>query len=223
MTATVKGSGAFGPAAAGGGRAADGRSARWSSHRAARREEFIDAAVRVAAEHGPDLRIALVAAEAGVTKPVLYRQFADKADLLDAVQQRLTRILLDRLMPALTAPVPPVARVRGALDAFFSMLEDYPHLLSRPGDATPTGRARVAAALTGVYGERLRALGLGTRGAEAWAHATVGMVHGTAQWWGRERPMTRTEVVDQLTAMVWAAVDGYLRQHGVVLDPATTG
>jgi len=49
----------------------DARRDRWSDHRARRRREFVDAALRVLEVQGPDLPMEAVAAEAGGTKPVL--------------------------------------------------------------------------------------------------------------------------------------------------------
>ena len=42
--------------------ASDARRDRWSSHRAQRRREFVDAALRVLQSHGPDLLMDAVAA-----------------------------------------------------------------------------------------------------------------------------------------------------------------
>src|SRR5699024_4262445 len=71
----------------------DARKDRWRKHRLARRAEFVEAAIRVLDEHGRELGMDNVAAEAGITKPVLYRHFADKADLHTALGQRGTEIL----------------------------------------------------------------------------------------------------------------------------------
>ena len=56
----------------------DGRTTRWDAHRDQRRAELVQAAVRAIDQHGPDVTIADIAAEAGVSKPVLYRYFTDK-------------------------------------------------------------------------------------------------------------------------------------------------
>src|SRR5947208_3857076 len=106
----------------------DARRDRWRSHREARREEFVRAALRALARIGPDFGMDDVAAEAGVTKPVLYRHFTDKADLFVALGQHGTELLFDRLIPALNNEEAPVPRIRKSLDAYFSIIEEHPNL-----------------------------------------------------------------------------------------------
>src|SRR5207244_55797 len=90
----------------------DGRTERWRAHRLERREAFVDAALRALDKHGPDVAIAQVAAEAGVAKPRLYRHFDDKADLFNAVQERISTILWQRLTSALDPEDAPARLVR---------------------------------------------------------------------------------------------------------------
>ena len=75
------------------GQASDARKHRWTSHRDQRRREFVDAALRVLDSDGPELLMDAVAAEAGVSKPVLYRYFSDKAALIDALAERGSELL----------------------------------------------------------------------------------------------------------------------------------
>src|SRR3954469_9523208 len=138
-----------------GERVKDARRERWREHRAARRAEFVEAALKALDEHGPDLAMEDVAAAAGVTKPVLYRHFTDKADLFTAVGQRGSEILFERLIPAINNEEAPVPRIRKSLDAFFSVIEDFPNvyrLLARQamGDSDPVqdDKEMIAAALT---------------------------------------------------------------------------
>jgi len=70
----------------------------------------VDAALRVLEAQGPDLPMDAVAAEAGVTKPVLYRYFQDKSALVGALAERGSEILLDRLLPAIRAGCPALSR-----------------------------------------------------------------------------------------------------------------
>jgi AcrR family transcriptional regulator len=125
---------------ASGVRVADARRDRWTTHRVTRRREFVDAALRVLQTQGPELLMDAVAAEAGVTKPVLYRYFGDKAALVQALGERGSEFLLARLLPAINSDNPAQARVRDAVNAYFAVIDEHPNLyllLLRPGAAEP--------------------------------------------------------------------------------------
>src|SRR3954470_2141722 len=77
----------------------DGRRSRWTEHRRARREDLVVAAVEAVRAAGPDFAVDDVARSAGVSKTVIYRYFTDKDELVDAVLERIsTVILLPRLL-----------------------------------------------------------------------------------------------------------------------------
>jgi AcrR family transcriptional regulator len=208
----------------------DARRDRWRKHRVARRAEFVEAALRALDEHGPDLAMDDVAVAAGVTKPVLYRHFADKADLYVALGQRGTEILFSRLVPAINAELAPVPRIRTALDAFFTVIEEHPNLYrllargsftEKPVDADVVAEDKelIATALTALLGDYMRMFGMDSGAAEPWAYGIVGMVQNTGEWWLDRRSMSRDSVVEYLTQIIWAAIDGLTRQHGVAVDP----
>src|SRR4051794_33165012 len=71
----------------------DGRATRWAGHRERRRIEFVDAALRVIEQEGPDAPVSSITAELGVGRPALYRQFEDRADLDRAVADRAADLL----------------------------------------------------------------------------------------------------------------------------------
>lgn len=181
--------------------------------------------MRVLAEAGPDFGIEQVAVEAGVTKPVLYRHFSDKADLVEAMGERATHILLDRLIPALNSEEAPLPRIRKSIDAVLGTLEEYPNLyrvLARHGHGQAVVQADkeiIATALSALLGDYLRAFGLDSGAAEPWAYGVVGLVQNTAEWWLERRSMSRDSVTEYLTTLVWAAIDGFARQADVVIDP----
>src|SRR5260221_8553079 len=102
----------------------DARRDRWTAHREQRRREFVDAALRVLEAQGPDLPMDAVAAEAGVTKPVLYRYFSDKAALGQALGERGTELLLTRLLPAIKSYGPALARTREAVRPCFPAIAE---------------------------------------------------------------------------------------------------
>nr|CEL18949.1 Transcriptional regulator, TetR family [Kibdelosporangium sp. MJ126-NF4]CTQ95248.1 Transcriptional regulator, TetR family [Kibdelosporangium sp. MJ126-NF4] len=190
----------------------------------------MEAALKALDEHGPDLAMEHVAVAAGVTKPVLYRHFTDKADLFVALGQRGTEILFERLIPAINREEAPVPRIRKSLDAFFSVIEDHPNLYrmlarksfgGRPVDSDPVreDKEMIAAALASLLGDYMRALGLDSGAAEPWAYSIVGMVQTTGEWWLDRRSMTRDALVEYLTTIIWSAIDGFLRQHDIQIDP----
>ncbi|HEV8558004.1 MAG TPA: TetR/AcrR family transcriptional regulator [Actinophytocola sp.] len=203
----------------------DARRDRWRSHREARREEFVQAALRALARHGPDFGMDDVAAEAGVTKPVLYRHFTDKADLYLALGRHGTELLFDRLVPALNNEEAPVPRIRKSLDAYFSVIEEHPNLyrlLIRRQfgrDVVAEDKELIGAALSRLLGDYLRAMDLDSGAAEPWGHGIVGLVQNVSEWWLERRTMSRDAVVEYLTQIIWAAIDGIVRQHGIAIDP----
>lgn len=208
----------------------DARRDRWRKHRVARRAEFVEAALKALDEHGPDLAMEDVAVAAGVTKPVLYRHFDDKADLYVALGQLGTEMLFSRLVPAINAELAPVPRIRMALDAFFAVIEEHPNLyrlLARGqfvekaanSDVVAEDKELIATALTALLGDYMRMFGMDSGAAEPWAYGIVGMVQNTGEWWLDRRSMSRDSVVEYLTQIIWAAIDGLTRQHGVTIDP----
>ncbi|TNC23196.1 TetR/AcrR family transcriptional regulator [Amycolatopsis alkalitolerans] len=208
----------------------DARRDRWRKHRVARRAEFVEAALRALDEHGPDLAMENVAVAAGVTKPVLYRHFEDKADLYVALGQRGTELLFSRLVPAINSQLAPVPRIRKALDAFFGVIEEHPNLYrllargaftERPAnsDVVAEDKELIATALTALLGDYMRMFGMDSGAAEPWAYGIVGMVQNTGEWWLDRRSMSRDAVVEYLTQIIWAAIDGLARQNGITIDP----
>ncbi|MQA61076.1 MAG: TetR family transcriptional regulator [Actinophytocola sp.] len=213
------------------GSAGDARRDRWKAHRVARRAEFVEAALRALDKHGIEFGMEDVAGEAGVTKPVLYRHFTDKADLHLALGQHGTKILFNRLMPALNNELAPVPRIRSVIDAFFTTIDEYPNLYrllvqgSHTGDRGPDtdivneDKELIATSVTAVLGDYMRAFGLDSGAAEPWAHGVVGLVQNIGEWWLGRRSMGRDSVVEYTTQIIWAAIDGVLRQSGITVEP----
>ena len=88
------------------------------------------AAVEAVRQAGPDFAVDDVARSAGVSKTVIYRYFSDKDELIDAVLEEIsTVVLLPRLLGELVAEQPDDrARLHAVIAAFVSLIEDEPAL-----------------------------------------------------------------------------------------------
>jgi AcrR family transcriptional regulator len=193
--------------------------------RAERRAEMVQAAMAAVREKGPGVSVAEIAGAAGITKPVLYRHFDDRADLQRAVGREAAALLMARITPALAAAEgDPQTVIRGIVDAFLSGIEDEPELwrfvVHHPGERgagaeiVDDARGQIASLLASLIGDRLRAEGLDSGGAEAWAQGLVGMVQSAGDWWLQRRTMTREALTGYLTTIIWGGVANVLEGSG---------
>ncbi len=184
-----------------------------------RRRELLEAANRVVLRDGPEASMNAIAAEAGITKPILYRHFGDKNGLYRALAQRHTDVLLATLREALDQPGARRERVEAALDAYLSSIETAPQVyrfLMHPTAGVQDADkgfdvGRQSAPLLRRLGEELATiiaerLDLGPNSADlarVWGHGIVGMMHGAGDWWLGERPYPRAQLVGHLADLLW--------------------
>lgn len=198
-----------------------GRRDRWASHREQRRQELIGAAVQALLRYGPQVDMDQVAATAGVTKPVLYRYFADKAQLWLAVSEVVAARVVAAVAPAVERVREERALVEATIDAYLGVIESEPNLyrflMHQAGHPAihqvVAGTSRqVAAGLARVIGDRLRALGLDAGPAEPWAYGLVGFVQAVGDWWtAHGQPIGRAALTDYLTTLLWSGIEGVRR------------
>ena len=207
----------------------DGRSSRWDAHREERRAELIAAAVRAIDEQGAEVNMADIAAVAGVSKPVLYRYFADKDELHAAVGQWGADEVLAGVVPALLVDAPVRGRIEAAVDGYLRVIEQHPQVFfllvrHRVGDAggardpLADGKARIAATLTRFLAETMRGLGVDPGGAEPWSQGIVGLGLATGEWWLEQRTMTRAQISAYLSSFIWHSLEGPATDLGVPLS-----
>jgi AcrR family transcriptional regulator len=185
-----------------------------------RRHELLEAADRVVLRDGPEASMNAIAAEAGITKPILYRHFGDKSGLYRALAKRHTDALLATLRAALDSPGERRDRVEATLHAYLSAIETRPQVyrfLMHPAESSAAdgekgfdvGRQsvpllrRMGEDLGDVIAERLD-LGAESRlTARVWGHGIVGMMYAAGDWWLGERPCSRDELVRSLADLLW--------------------
>jgi AcrR family transcriptional regulator len=188
-----------------------------TARRAARRAELLDAAVRAIRRDGPRVSMDVIAAEAGVTKPIVYRHFGDRVGLAGALADQFGSALVAELDDALARDLPPEELLRATIDAYLAFVERDPHLYSFlvGGLGVPVATevanglvAQVGQRVALVLGEQLRSLGIDSGPAEVWAFGIVGMVHLAGDWWLERRTMTRARLVDDITTLLWNGLGG---------------
>jgi AcrR family transcriptional regulator len=187
--------------------------------RASRREQLLDAAERAVRAHGAEVSMEAIAAEAGITKPVLYRHFGDRDGLLAALAARHAATVVADLRRPLVGADSPRARIRSTVDTYLRHLEQDPELHQVLTRVVPRARTDAAAALAGALSEvcdavvasveqHLRDAGLDTTPARTWGEGMVGMVQLVGDRWLERQDLARDELVGQLTELLWSGFRG---------------
>lgn len=160
-----------------------------------------------------------IAAQAGVSKPILYRHFADRADLWLAVGKHVTDELLLAMSTQLSVDRPPRETIAGVIDTYLALIEEDTEIYrfvvhgsfadrGLTSELVHTHMALMAEQVARVLGDRLRDAGVDSGGAEPWAHGMVGMVQAAADWWIDRRSMSRGALVAYLTSMICNGIEG---------------
>ena len=209
--------------------ATDGRSSRWAAHRAARREELIDAAVVAIEQHGAAVGMDQIASVAHTSKPVIYRYFADKDDLYRAVSNRVVITVLRTLVDAVEQNPEPRELIHAGVDAFLGLLEEKPelyrfvaqHPLVASADGTTADFSSVVAELVSdQLAKHLTQLGLDATLAHPWGEGIGGFINAASLWWLDHRgAMTRAQLADYLAALLWGGAAGVYELVGRKVDP----
>lgn len=179
-----------------------------------RREQLLEAADRVVQREGSAASMNLIAAEAGITKPILYRHFGDKGGLFRALAARHIDRLLASLRAALITQGGLTVRTRATIDAYLAAVEEQPQvyrfLMERAAAEDVDVRGQVLGFVR-RFGDELAA-GLQAEAtlapisdarAQVWAHGIAGMVQAAGDWWLDHPDVPRSVVVDELIALMF--------------------
>jgi AcrR family transcriptional regulator len=203
----------------------DGRSTRWDEHRATRRRELVEAALRAIRQHGAGVGMDEIAAVAGTSKTVVYRHFTDRAGLYAAVAESVDARIVRDVGAALGAggrdlrdvDSTPRALVAAAIDAYLGLVEKDPEvyrfivnapLLDSPvRDPAGAVTSHVAEQMSQVLAHAMSAAGRDATAAAVWGAGLVGMVRAAAdQWLSDVARMTRQQLTDHLTDLAWGGL-----------------
>ncbi|MFJ9554540.1 TetR/AcrR family transcriptional regulator [Nocardiopsis sp. NPDC101807] len=182
-----------------------------------RRRAILDAADRVIQRDGPDASMLAIAAEAGISKPILYRHFGDKGGLYRALARRHVDPLIERIREELHQHTRFEVRARATVGAYLSMISQNLNLYRFLMDRATSEDSR----MRGDLGMMVRRLGeelaeqllaearVGSRlRSQIVAHAVVGMVQAAGEWWLEHPEVSEREIIDDLTDAVVGAIRG---------------
>jgi AcrR family transcriptional regulator len=181
-----------------------------TSRRSTQRAHLIESAITVIQREGPGASMDQMAAQAGVTKPILYRHFSDRAGLVKAIAEFAFSEVSAALEAALHANATPRDLVESTIDTYLVFIESDPDVyrflvqrgVSEAGVSINDYIWRTSRQVATVLGEALRAAGLDSGPAEVWAFGIVGMVHASGDWWLERGAMPRARLTEYLTSLV---------------------
>ncbi len=211
----------------------DGRDARWEEHRATRRQELVEHTLRAIREHGPGVGMDEIAAQAGTSKPVLYRHFGDRNGVyLGVVEAVDARVLADLGAVADKSgcgpdgtPADVTGLITAMVTAYLELVQRDPSIyrfvMSRPllelpashgadpRDPVLTLTGRIGDRLAQILSAHLRRLGRDPAPATTWGHGIVGFVRAAADQWVTHRPpgSTAETVTADVIEMLRPALD----------------
>lgn len=210
----------------------DARTERWVEHRANVRIELVDAAMRAIDKIGPQVSMREIAAEANTPKARLYRFFTDKAEIFEAIAERVQAMLIARVVNDVQWAEMTVGQlIRASLFGFAELVRDHPnvfrfliqgHLTGQDAEADrilENGRV-IARKVAAMFSDVIATFG-GGEGVEMEAFMIVGAVGTAADWWiAADGPQPSIEeFVDRLdTIAVRGIIDSSAKVRGITID-----
>ncbi|HEX8170955.1 MAG TPA: TetR/AcrR family transcriptional regulator [Thermoanaerobaculia bacterium] len=176
-----------------------------------RREQLIGVGRSVFADNGfENASLDVIAAHAGVTKPIIYEHFGGKEGLLAAVVDRALDALVKRISEAV-ASGSARERFEAAVVEFLAYADEEPAGFALLTRETPiVGRAGITRVVDqlvdrvgAIFRRELARAGYDRRVAPLYASAIIGMVTQAGRWWADGKRISRDEAVRHLAALGW--------------------
>jgi AcrR family transcriptional regulator len=176
-----------------------------------RREQLLDIGRRLFAERGLDgTSIEEIAAQAGVSKPVVYAHFGGKEGLYAVVVDREVERLLAMATELLDGEDTREKFEAGAVALLRYIQENADGFRILVRDSNPAGSGSFASIISDIasqveyiLADTLRTRGYDPKLAPMYAQMLVGMVAFTGQWWLDARKPGLEEVAAHLVNLAW--------------------
>jgi AcrR family transcriptional regulator len=182
-----------------------------------RREQLLVVGRSLFAERGYEATsVEEIAAQAGVSKPVVYEHFGGKEGLYAVVVDREMSTLLSMVTSALTGGHPRELLEQAALallDYIESSTDGFRILVRDSPVAQSTGTfasliSDIATQVEDILGVEFAQRGFDPKLAPMYAQMLVGMTALTGQWWLEVRSPPKAEVAAHLVNLSWNGLEG---------------
>jgi AcrR family transcriptional regulator len=181
------------------------------------RDALLDAAERLIRAKGPAVTLDAIAAEAGVTKPILYRGVGDKDALVLALAERLIARMTTEVGAMMANAPGPRRRLRALVAGYLELAARDQHIylyVTAGGQSNDRVQQallladQTAVGLAAGVADLRRARGVDASVAQAWAYSIIGALHFVTLWWLRDGASDTDKVADQITALLWSGIRG---------------
>ncbi len=203
---------------------ADGRSTRWDTHRLKRRLTLIESVIDAIEIDGPEISIEQISERVGMARPLLYRHFADRSALQDAVVSHAASLLLGAFAPIWANHANIGSLVTPTVQGYFAWVLRHPNVSryclhhSSPLSAHSL-RTIIAQRLSEIFQAYFGTHGMTQTSADILAISLVGMAEAAAHWWLAHPESIRVEALAVQTGhAVFAVLQAHLVQIGIVIS-----
>ena len=209
----------------------DGRSTRWEQHNAAQRARIVEAAIELIEANGDLPTLLEVGRSAGVSRSVLYRQFADRNDLESAVRVRGMEMFFEVFQPHLTLEGTVHQTLERCATAYVRFAMEHRYLHQRadqnPAEGSELQRSidLVADQIAGLLVSSFRAGGAQVSDADVEAtdpltHGLINGVYATVRrWLARGGKVPDAEhLIALIVEAAESLIDSRARSYGLDID-----
>ncbi len=177
-----------------------------------RRAQLIEVGRSVFAQNGYEATsVEELARAAGVSKPIIYEHFGGKEGLFAVIVDREMDFLVQRVAELISTGTPR-QRFEAAVLVFLGYIAERPDgfaVLTRDAPASARGSgmhsviADLADRIRDIFEREFSLLGWDPSVSPIYAHALIGMVTTTGQWWVENPELSMDEVGRHIAALGW--------------------
>lgn len=180
------------------------------------RDVVLDAAERLIRRDGSGVSLEAIAIEAGVTKPVVYARVGGRAEMANALAERLSDRMVAAGGEALRSTTDEqsmvAAMIKSNLITVAEHRELFLYVTGGTADESPLQKLYLAQRSATPLAAQIAAWraqqGFATNVAVPWAYAVIGMLQMASLWWLTAADQTVDELAEQLSELLWSGLAG---------------